>query len=298
MDIYSILTSKPHNPHYLNRYITFVKKCQQKNIGYEGYTEEHHICPKAGDMFPEYICLKTNPWNRAVLTARQHFIAHIILWKVFGDCRSCAESLWFMSNGKWKDYSNSSRVYETVKLGLGKVWKERGRILGKNNLNNVPVYDPISQSIIRISKDHPRYTTGELKHHSSGNRVGRNSTGETIYACVDDDRFANGEYYSLNKDMVPVKDSDGNLFQVSKYDVRYVSGDLQHNAKDTIWINDGITEKTISKYSTIPEKWSLGRITNNAKGTIWIRHTITGKRKRINPCNIDTYQSQGYMKGH
>lgn len=298
MDIYSILASKPHNPHYLNRYVTFIEKCKLNNLNYDGYMECHHVCPKADDMFPEYSCLAKHPWNLAKLTARQHYIAHLMLWKAFYNSISCKEALWFMSNGKWKHYSNRSRVYESVKLGLSKVWKERGVILGKNSLNNVPVYDPISQRVIRISKDHPRYTTGELKHHSSGNRVGRNSTGEIIYACVEDERFVNGEYYSLNKNMVPVRDSDGNLFQVSRYDVRYVSGDLQHNAKDTIWINDGIAEKTISKYSTVPEKWSLGRITNNAKGTIWIRHTITGKRKRINPCDIDNYQSQGYIKGH
>ena len=57
MDIYSILASKPHNPHYLNRYITFITECQLKNLNYNGYTEKHHICPKAKDMFflPPYM---------------------------------------------------------------------------------------------------------------------------------------------------------------------------------------------------------------------------------------------------
>ena len=58
MDIYSILSSKPHNPHYLNRYITFIEQCQQKNVDYHGYVENHHICQKADDMFPEYMIKK------------------------------------------------------------------------------------------------------------------------------------------------------------------------------------------------------------------------------------------------
>lgn len=31
MDIYKILASKPHNPHYLNRYIRFIEWCQLAN---------------------------------------------------------------------------------------------------------------------------------------------------------------------------------------------------------------------------------------------------------------------------
>ena len=54
MDIHYILSSKPHNSHYLKRYIKFIQACQHKNINYGGYTEKHHICPKADDMFPEY----------------------------------------------------------------------------------------------------------------------------------------------------------------------------------------------------------------------------------------------------
>jgi hypothetical protein len=83
INIYSILSSKPHNPHYLNRYITFIEQCQQKNVGYEELVENHHICPKANDMFPEYEDFRLHPWNKAPLTPRQHFIAHMILWKTF-----------------------------------------------------------------------------------------------------------------------------------------------------------------------------------------------------------------------
>lgn len=113
MDIYSILSSKPHNPHYLNRYIKFIEQCQQKNVGYECYVERHHICPKADDMFPEYVCFKTHPWNKAPLTPRQHFIAHLMLWKAFPSFYSQTFAAW---NMKWKNGMEiNSKIYESLK---------------------------------------------------------------------------------------------------------------------------------------------------------------------------------------
>jgi len=65
--IENILTSKPHNKHYLNRYLNFINVLsEQKAI--KGETEIHHICPKSSDLFPEYNSLKINPWNKINLT--------------------------------------------------------------------------------------------------------------------------------------------------------------------------------------------------------------------------------------
>jgi hypothetical protein len=58
IDIYSILSSIPHNPHYLERYIKFIKGCKQKNLILEGYSEYHHICPRS--LFPKYESLSKN----------------------------------------------------------------------------------------------------------------------------------------------------------------------------------------------------------------------------------------------
>ncbi len=81
--IKNILFSKPHNAHYLERYYKFIITLIEENVN-EGYTERHHICPKASDLFPEYSNLKLNSWNKIRLTPRQHFIAHWLLWKAYG----------------------------------------------------------------------------------------------------------------------------------------------------------------------------------------------------------------------
>lgn len=92
IDIYTILSSKPHNPHYLKRYHRFIKYCLNSNpvLSNDTYTEIHHICPKAKDLFPEYTNLKTYSWNSIKLTARQHIVAHVILWKCYGGSQSRA----------------------------------------------------------------------------------------------------------------------------------------------------------------------------------------------------------------
>ena len=59
--IKTILASEAHNPHYLNKYIRFITNCQAQNENYAGYTEKHHICPRA--MFPEFSSFSEFPWN-------------------------------------------------------------------------------------------------------------------------------------------------------------------------------------------------------------------------------------------
>lgn len=135
MDIYSILASKPHNPHYLYRYITFIKQCQQKNAGYEGIVEKHHICPKADDMFPEYTNFSKNPWNKAILTPRQHFISHLLLWKAFSSIKSCLRTIWMMSQKR----KTNSKLYESLKLEAVKLISEKnsGRKFSQEHKNKL-----------------------------------------------------------------------------------------------------------------------------------------------------------------
>ena len=77
-----ILKSKPHNKHFLDKYIKLIKSFSYNN-GNNTKKEAHHILPKAKDMFPEYKSFKENPWNKILLTPRQHIICHICLAKAY-----------------------------------------------------------------------------------------------------------------------------------------------------------------------------------------------------------------------
>lgn len=116
MDIYiqNLLLSKSINEHYAKRYIKFVSNfLEQEKI--TGETEHHHILPKCKGLFPEYKSFHKNPWNGVHLTKRQHFIAHWLLCKVFGD--SQIRAFWLMCRGR---KVIPSKLYEKLKTEQGK----------------------------------------------------------------------------------------------------------------------------------------------------------------------------------
>jgi hypothetical protein len=65
-------------------------------------------------MFPKYKSFKDHPWNFVKLTARQHFIAHIMLWKSYPNFVSCVEAIWNMKHQN--SHEISSRLYEKMKI--------------------------------------------------------------------------------------------------------------------------------------------------------------------------------------
>lgn len=76
--IYTELSVKSINMHYINRYMSFIKR-------FNGSGKiSHHALPKAKDVWPQYVCLKTHTWNDIKLGDREHFVAHWILWKALG----------------------------------------------------------------------------------------------------------------------------------------------------------------------------------------------------------------------
>jgi uncharacterized protein Usg len=164
--IYSILSSKSHNPHYLNRYVAFIEACAQKNVGYEGITESHHILPKANDMFPEYECFETHPWNKIRLTPRQHFIAHWILWKALGGSQSYAFHCFITQvdcgNNHRQNLRVTSKVYEELK-------KQSSAFVSEQAIGKAAYIDKEGNRF-RCRTDDPRVLSGELVSTTKGRK--------------------------------------------------------------------------------------------------------------------------------
>lgn len=86
MDIYSILSSKSHNVKYLKEYYDFITICTDTSA-----TIKHHICPKASDLFPEYIDFNVEfSWNKILLSFEQHVEAHRLLALAYGKSQAFA----------------------------------------------------------------------------------------------------------------------------------------------------------------------------------------------------------------
>jgi len=254
MSIYDILASKNHNPHQLRRYLSFLQFCKDRNLGYAGITEKHHICPKS--IFPEYECFVNNPWNKSILTPRQHFIAHIMLEGIFGSVET-KQALFMMSCGKWKEYSNYSKTYDRLRQELMPTWQENGKILGMTSIGMAVVKDKngntkkvsiddleykmgklvgVAKGSVtvkdkngnnyRVSLDDPRLQAGSLVGVATGKTVAKDKYGTYYSVATDDARLSTGEFDHINKGMMTAQDKDCNRFWVSTTDSRLETGQL------------------------------------------------------------------------
>lgn len=175
--MYEILTSKTHNPHYINRYVKFIIACCNKNTKFgidEQYAEDHHICPKADDLFPEYTDVRLYPWNNARLTGRQHFLAHWMLWKAYGGSQAFAFHA-MCSNQKSKyqqgRYSKiNSRTYDLL--------KKEGSAYISGKTSGKATYKDCDGNTIHCSTTDPRVLSGELISTSKGRRFKRKQKSE------------------------------------------------------------------------------------------------------------------------
>jgi len=95
---------------YKIHYVSLMLKAKNRTIAdIDGYFEIHHVLPRAlgGSDIPE---------NLVVLTAREHFIAHWLLAKMYGG------SMWsalLLFKGKDNKYHNS-RLYEVARKKVAK----------------------------------------------------------------------------------------------------------------------------------------------------------------------------------
>ena len=108
---------------YINAYANLICNAKKREF-LNGYFERHHILPKAMGG-------SNNKENIVCLTAREHFIAHIFLAKIYGG------SMWFAvirMKGKKNRYVNS-KLYEIAKkyhaIETSKINKIR--MIGNNN---------------------------------------------------------------------------------------------------------------------------------------------------------------------
>ena len=173
-DIYSILSSKPHNPHYLKRYWKFIQWCQDANQNtIPEYTEEHHICPKAKDLFPEYKSTSKYQWNIVNLSNKQHIIAHVILWKSYGGGQAQAlDYIINRFNSGSNQYSLSERKIPTsIVIRYAAKIREEVRIMSLG----MSTYKDKEGNKFYIHKDDPKIQELNLIGNNAGIKFSEDS---------------------------------------------------------------------------------------------------------------------------
>ena len=128
----------------------------------DGYTEKHHIIPKS-------LGGSDHKSNISILTAREHFICHLLLTKmVIGKQKAKMANAVFMftvSSKNQQRYKITNRMYEQLRLQFSTLSK--GKISPKKGTK---VTDPIKLANIKAAAQlrSLKYKTGELDNSNVG----------------------------------------------------------------------------------------------------------------------------------
>ena len=171
----------------------------------------------------------------------------------------------------------------------------------KGQINNVPVKD-INGNTFQVSKNDPRYLSGELKHIlycvNLNKVIVKDNDGNTLRVDKNDPRYLSGELVGVATGSgmtgkVQVFDREKHKLLINIDDPRYLSGELISINTGTIWIHKGSIEKMIykeelSKY--ISSDWIKGRIRR-----YWVHNDTSSKM--IYDFEIGEYIKNGWKSG-
>lgn len=118
---------------YTKMYFKIIDKalCRTNEVIYEN----HHILPKAKNLYPEYASLSEYPWNKVKLTLREHFLCHRILIKCLVGIQkySMIYALKRLCHGKQHYTQRNYEIakLEFIKINKGKTHGSYGKKLSK-----------------------------------------------------------------------------------------------------------------------------------------------------------------------
>jgi hypothetical protein len=262
------------NLHYLNRYISFVTKLNKKKKS-KGL-ESHHILLKS--IFPEYKSFALYPTNKSVLTPREHFIAHKILYCACKQNQKISAAYVILSNSK-KDLI-SSRDFEKAR-----------KINSENQMNIITVINLDTKKIRRTHRDD--ILPNEVSA-STGKHYYWNNDTETLKRFYEWEDIPDG----YNKSIGPNRKTRGSLGMVWVHSTEdpdtykmceteniplgWVRGNPTNKSKDRIWVNDGKNEFMVYPSELSPSH-NLGRLKNSLENFCgsWYYNPNTQKFKRF-----------------
>lgn len=140
---------------YLKHYALLIIKSQSR-IKLDDYLEKHHIIPR-------HLGGTDNKSNLVKLTAREHFIAHLLLAKHFGGEFWYAVSAFKMDPNNNPRYVNS-RLYEIARKKSAKYHSEKMKIFYINEPERVEKIKK-EQKIIQNYEKVKKYKSEYIKKH-------------------------------------------------------------------------------------------------------------------------------------
>lgn len=258
MDIYALVLSQATNIHYAKRYVNYIAACVKKNQQNDdiGYTEKHHILPV--NRYPEFKNFKQYPWNCAVLTYRQHILAHWLLWKVFDD-HAHVKAFRMMCNMEDKIPSRANTyTYQRAR----EISQDRTEFEG------YCVYQDSNGNSHWLRTDDPKVLSGEVKHHQTGMAYYRGDDGTTLWLPTDHEDVLSGKYPCIWKGVPKSEEGRNNIIEGI-----HRTGFPAKNA---------ITGENLGRVPKSDPRWESGEIIALASGQACYKDSF-GNNVRVSP---------------
>jgi len=247
---------------------------KKDNIHYV-YYEKHHTLPNA--IFPEYSDLQINPWNAVLLTAREHFIVHLLLVKmtlgVSKQKMSWALNMMFTTRSNLRN--KCSIVYAKNKENLRHTEEAKLKTTGSNNGFYGKTHSEefkkkmsLLKGGISLSDEHKN----KIKQNNAKTNLGKplsEVTKEKLRIKAKK-RYENKENHpnlgktlsTETKDKIRLKATGRKASEESKK-TRSIrcSGARNHRyGSHFMWINDGVKNKRHDPHDEIPANFVKGKI--------------------------------------
>jgi hypothetical protein len=240
---------------YTKHYTNLINRAKERTL--EGYKESHHIIPK---------CLGgTDERDNLVdLTAREHFIAHLLLWKIHPESYGLIKAISMMCTGH-KEHRSGNRMYGWLREKLASEFSRSQSGEGNSQFGTMWIHNLDLKESKKILKS-DEIPEGWLK--------GRKLSWE-VYYC----KFCNT---LLNNQ----RNFCDNLCSVN------------YRKKSNTYSN-GMKGKTFSQTQLDKLK---GHDRNNGEknpsfGTMWIHNLDLKESKKIKKDEFPEYESLGWLKG-
>ena len=169
---------------YSKVYNNIIDRAKDRTL--EGYSERHHIVPKC-------VGGRNEKSNLVDLTAREHFICHLLLREIYPNEPKLVHAAWLLAHTS-KAVKIGGRVYERLKIERSKLLKETSHLKKENRTWESSAMKG------RKGKLHPTYgRTGRTNPaYINGQRFREVSSG------FEGGRFDMIERFGLGKDAYPL----------------------------------------------------------------------------------------------
>jgi hypothetical protein len=252
------------NNKYHNWYFSIINRAKTRKL--DSYFEKHHIIP---------VCLggSNKKENIVKLTAREHFICHLLLVKMNDSNRLKYALVCMMAKNKHQEnkrYIPASRIYEMIKTINSKLASEKFIGKQKHNIGKKRAYNPITNEIklFKFSEIPDGWILGNSPNMKESQR-GKNK-GKIYYHNPN-----TGIVIALNdRDIVPDGFIKGNPSAATR------------TATGTVLCHNPITFEN-RRFKVVPEGWIIG------SGNVRITNGIVNKQIPKN----QTFLPEGYYYG-